>query len=158
MVIGIQYNKYTEQWTDRDTSRQAEWQLYFKTGKCTIVRKMPNSGSRATLSPSEKMKAALRSFLAVRTMAICCAATDKTGSSMRLNSSKQPHDPDCARPLQKMKKTTFSINTKSLKEADKPNWAGPKQKKKIPWIESLWWRKSHLWYHCFWWVKSPGGY
>ena len=66
--------------------------------KLTIVRKIPNSGLRSTTSPSVKMNCFLRSFLAVRTMAICCAATDSTGRSIRLNSSKHPHDPDCANP------------------------------------------------------------
>ncbi len=65
----------------------------------TMVRKSPNSGSRSTTSPSVKMNCDFRSFLHCSTMAICCAATDNTGSSIRLNSSKQPHDPDCARPV-----------------------------------------------------------
>lgn len=63
-----------------------------------MVRKMPNSGLISTLSPSVKTKLLRRSFLQVRTIAICWAATDKTGRSMRLNSSKQPHEPDWARP------------------------------------------------------------
>ena len=63
-----------------------------------MVRKSPNSGSRSTTSPSVKTNCVLCSFLAASTMAICCAATDNTGRSIRLNSSKQPHDPDCARP------------------------------------------------------------
>ena len=65
----------------------------------TMVRKRPNSGSRSTLSPSVKMNWDLRSFLQASTMAICWAATDSTGSSMRLNSSKQPQEPDWARPV-----------------------------------------------------------
>lgn len=64
----------------------------------TIVRKMPNSGLISTWSPSVKTKFLRRSFLHVRTIAICWAATDKTGRSMRLNSSKQPQEPDWARP------------------------------------------------------------
>ncbi len=31
----------------------------------------------------------------------CCATTDSTGSSMRLNSSKQPHNPPWHRPLKR---------------------------------------------------------
>lgn len=65
----------------------------------TIVMKIPNSGFISIISPSVKMKVFFFSFLAVNTTATCCAATDKTGSSMRLNSSKQPQVPDCASPL-----------------------------------------------------------
>jgi hypothetical protein len=32
---------------------------------------------------------------------ICCATTDSTSRSIRLNSSKQAHAPDCARPYKK---------------------------------------------------------
>ena len=64
----------------------------------TMVKKIPNSMLRATLSPSVKMKFFLRSFLLCSTMAICWAATDNTGSSILLNSSKQPHEPDWAKP------------------------------------------------------------
>lgn len=60
----------------------------------TMVRKRPNSGFISTRSPSVKMKFFFLSFLHVRTTEICCAATDNTGSSMRLNSSKQPQEPD----------------------------------------------------------------
>lgn len=64
----------------------------------TMVRKSPNSGFIVTLSPSVKIKDFFRSFLHVRIMEICWAATDRTGKSIRLNSSKQPQDPDCASP------------------------------------------------------------
>lgn len=60
---------------------------------------MPNSGHISLMSPSVKMKVFFFSFLAERTTATCWAATDSTGNSMRLNSSKQPHEPDCASPL-----------------------------------------------------------
>lgn len=60
----------------------------------TMVRKIPNSGFMRMTSPSLKTKVSFFSFLQVKTMLICCAATDSTGSSIRLNSSKQPHDPD----------------------------------------------------------------
>lgn len=60
---------------------------------------MPNSGFISTLSPSVKMKFLRRSFLQVSTMAICWAATESTDRSIRLNSSKQPHEPDWARPV-----------------------------------------------------------
>ena len=66
----------------------------------TMVRKMPNSGFMSTLSPSEKMNCLRRSLRALNTIAICWAATDNTGKSMRLNSSKQPQDPLCARPAE----------------------------------------------------------
>ena len=66
----------------------------------TMVKKMPNSMFKSTMSPSVKTNCFLRSFLQANTMAICCAATDKTGNSMRLNSSKQPQDPDWAKPAQ----------------------------------------------------------
>ena len=64
----------------------------------TIVKKIPNSGSMSTLSPSVKMNWLFLSFLHSNTMAICCAATDNTGNSILLNSSKQPQDPDWAKP------------------------------------------------------------
>ena len=54
--------------------------------------------SMSTLSPSVKMNAGFLSFLHCRTMAICWAATDNTGNSIRLNSSKHPQDPDWAKP------------------------------------------------------------
>jgi hypothetical protein len=60
----------------------------------TIVRKMPNSGLISTTSPSVNTNCFFLSFLAPRITAICCAATDRTGSSILLNSSKHPHDPD----------------------------------------------------------------
>jgi len=59
---------------------------------------MPNSGSMLTMSPSVNTNCDRRSFLHVRTIAICCAATDSAANSIRLNSSKQPHDPDIDRP------------------------------------------------------------
>ena len=52
-----------------------------------------------TTSPSVNMNSDFLSFLHINTTYICCAATDNTGSSIRLNSSKQPHEPDWARPL-----------------------------------------------------------
>lgn len=70
-----------------------------------MVRKMPNSGFIPTLSPSVKMKVFLRSFLQVSTVAICWAATERTGRSIRLNSSKQPQEPDWARPSYLKKKS-----------------------------------------------------
>ena len=39
------------------------------------------------------------SRLAFWMVRICCAITDSTSSSMRLNSSKQDQEPDAARPL-----------------------------------------------------------
>lgn len=74
--------------------KKAEIQWVF----LTMVRKSPNSGFRVTLSPSVKTKDVLRSFLHVKIMEICWAATERTGRSIRLNSSKQPQDPDCANP------------------------------------------------------------
>lgn len=65
---------------------------------------MPNSGFKSTQSPSEKMNCFFLSFLAVKMIEICCAATDKTGNSIRLNSSKHPQDPDCARPKKRTEK------------------------------------------------------
>lgn len=68
---------------------------------CTIVINIPNSGQTSTTSPSVKIKFFFFSFFADRITATCWAATDSTGSSMRLNSSKQPHVPDCANPINK---------------------------------------------------------
>jgi hypothetical protein len=38
---------------------------------------------------------------------ICCATTDNTSRSIRLNSSKQAHAPAEARPLKNLKKKIF---------------------------------------------------
>jgi len=67
----------------------------------TMVKKIPNSGFISTTSPSVKMNVGFLSFFAVKTTEICCAATDNTGSSIRLNSSKHPQLPDWARPVKK---------------------------------------------------------
>lgn len=81
----------------------------------TIVRKMPNSGFIPTLSPSVKMKVFRRSFLQVSTVAICWAVTERTGRSIRLNSSKQPQDPDWARPNHaKINKKSQACKTQNL--------------------------------------------
>ena len=61
--------------------------------------KIPNSGFMLTMSPSENRNILFFSFLQVRMIDICCAATDKTGSAILLNSSKHPQVPDCANPL-----------------------------------------------------------
>jgi len=71
-------------------------------GCFTMVRKIPNSLSIDTTSPSVNMNWGLFIFLHCSTIAICWAATDSTGSSIRLNSSKQPQDPDCASPVNKI--------------------------------------------------------
>lgn len=60
---------------------------------------MPNSGHISDISPSVKKNDVFFSFLAASTTATCCAATESTGSSILLNSSKHPQEPDCARPL-----------------------------------------------------------
>lgn len=60
--------------------------------------KIPNSGHMSTVSPSVKTNDLFFSFLADSTTATCWAATDNTGNSIRLNSSKQPQDPDWAKP------------------------------------------------------------
>lgn len=66
--------------------------------KYTIVIKSPNSGFSSNSSPSENTSCLFLDFLADKTICICCAATDKTGSSILLNSSKHPQEPDCAKP------------------------------------------------------------
>ena len=65
----------------------------------TMVINIPNSGLRSTTSPSVKINWRFRSLRQPRTIAICCAATESTGRSILLNSSKHPHDPDWARPI-----------------------------------------------------------
>ena len=60
--------------------------------------KNPTRGSRETMEPSVKTKLFLRSRMAFRTQNTCWAQTDSTSRLMRLNSSKQPHRPDWARP------------------------------------------------------------
>lgn len=52
------------------------------------------------MSPSVNWNVFFFSRLLARTTATCWAATDSTGSSMRLNSSKQPHEPDWAKPVE----------------------------------------------------------
>ena len=99
------YNPNSHSWKINDRTREihencdkkAEVQYCF-LWFLTMVRKSPNSGFIVTLSPSVKIKDFLCSFLHVRIMEICWAATERTGRSIRLNSSKQPQDPDCASP------------------------------------------------------------
>ena len=101
--------------------------IYFARRKRrTMVRKIPNSGSMSTTSPSVKMNWFLRSFLHVSTTWICWAATDSTGSSIRLNSSKQPQLPDCASPATarrreegEEKKETVTIQMRSRRDGKK---------------------------------------
>lgn len=91
-----------------------------------MVKKIPNSGFMRMTSPSLKTKVSFFSFLQVKTMLICCAATESTGSSIRLNSSKQPHDPDCAKPetsklIQFTRKKLVSANIYNKKKNHKSN-------------------------------------
>ena len=60
--------------------------------------KNPTRGSRLTLAPSVKMNSFFRSRIALSTQNTCCAHTESTSRLMRLNSSKHPHRPLCARP------------------------------------------------------------
>lgn len=95
--------------------------------KQTIVKKTPNSGSIKTISPSVNVNWLRRSFLQAKMMAICWAATDKAANSMRLNSSKQPHDPDLARPAKYNKKTRLDCpdsRSSSLQNSTKRRTSG----------------------------------
>ena len=107
----------------------------------TMVKKIPNSMSMSTLSPSVKMKAGFLSFLHCRTIAICWAATDNTGNSIRLNSSKHPQEPDWAKPvlfflegknihglksnILAIDNTGNSIRLNLSKQPQQPDWAKP---------------------------------
>ena len=51
---------------------------------------------------SSNTNLATRPRLAFWIVKICCAMTDNTSSSMRLNSSKHAHAPDDARPLKNL--------------------------------------------------------
>lgn len=107
-----------------------------------IVKKIPNSGSMSTTSPSVKMNIFFRSFLHVRTTWICCAATDSTGSSIRLNSSKQPQLPDWARPgrtrnnqhlivyLDSLSFTSCNRSAVRLRVYGRFRWTGRKSRKR----------------------------
>lgn len=73
-------------------------QIELQFQELTMVMKIPNSLFKFTESPSVKTNCCFFSFFAFKTVATCWAATDKTGNSMRLNSSKQPQVPDWASP------------------------------------------------------------
>ena len=79
-------------------NKTLKYNIMSKNQQQTMVRKIPNSGFMSTQSPSEKMNCLRRSLRALSTIAICWAATDNTGKSIRLNSSKQPQDPLWAKP------------------------------------------------------------
>lgn len=91
----------------------------------TMVKKIPNSGSMSTSSPSVKTNIFFLSFLHVSTTWICWAATDSTGSSMRLNSSKQPQLPDCAKPDRMKKNISYltQITSTCALNGPKPAWS-----------------------------------
>ena len=90
-----------------------------------MVKKIPNSGSISTSSPSVKINIFFLSFLHVSTTWICWAATDSTGSSMRLNSSKQPQLPDCAKPDRMKKNISYltQITSTCALNGPKPAWS-----------------------------------
>ena len=54
------------------------------------------------ISVSSKMKWLTPSRMASQIDMICCATTDSTSMSMRLNSSKHAHAPELARPLKNL--------------------------------------------------------
>ncbi len=60
--------------------------------------KIPTVGMSEISSP-KKLKRVLWSLMASCMLFTCTATTDNTSTEMRLNSSKQPQAPDCARPL-----------------------------------------------------------
>ena len=62
-----------------------------------IVTKMPQVPSNLISFPSNQNRL-LFCVIAVRMHKICCATTESTSTSMRLNSSKHDHAPVCASP------------------------------------------------------------
>lgn len=78
-----------------------------------MVMNIPNSGQSSTISPSVNWNDFFFSFLLAKTTATCWAATDNTGSSIRLNSSKQPQEPDCAKPKEENERKERRIVFKS---------------------------------------------
>ena len=64
-----------------------------------IVMKNPTSLFSAIVWPSVNVNDFLSSRIDASTEPTCCATTESTSRSMRLNSSKQPQQPDCASPL-----------------------------------------------------------
>ena len=63
-----------------------------------MVMNTPQVSSSATSSPSMTMRFLL-AFLPSHTALNCTEHTDSTSGMRRLNSSKQPQEPDDARPL-----------------------------------------------------------
>ena len=62
-----------------------------------IVMNIPHE-STSLISPPSKTNWVERVESAWRMLRICCATTDSTSMLIRLNSSKQPQAPVCARP------------------------------------------------------------
>ena len=77
--------------------------------------KKPTPGLRIVFWPSMKGNSVLCCLSADSTQLTCCATTDSTGSSIRLNSSKQPHAFDCARPRMILPSATRSCSGPQLK-------------------------------------------
>ena len=66
-----------------------------------MVMKMVHVGFSISSVPSKKNRVTPW-LIAIWMHWICCAITDRTSSSIRLNSSKHDHAPDCARPLKNL--------------------------------------------------------
>jgi hypothetical protein len=62
-----------------------------------VMKAMTVGTSR--ISESSKMKRSFLARMASSTVLYCVLHTESTATGMRLNSSKQPHAPVCARPL-----------------------------------------------------------
>ena len=68
-----------------------------------MVTQTKHMGLRRSSVPS-KRKVCWCDWMALRMLSICCATTDSTSASMRLNSSKQAHAPDEASPRKNYRK------------------------------------------------------
>ena len=80
-----------------------------------MVMKKPATGSSVVgMTSPGKVNDLAFDFLAFCTASTCCATTDSTSSSMRLNSSKQPHAPLCARPLKILAQSVYRISEEQL--------------------------------------------
>ncbi len=72
--------------------------FFFPTYPGFIVINIPQFGLQGIVIPINE-KILVFALNAFRIDNICMATTDITSILIRLNSSKQPHEPDCTKPL-----------------------------------------------------------
>lgn len=104
-----------------------------------MVTQTKHMGLRRSCVPSKK-KVFKFDWMALRMLSICCATTDNTSASMRLNSSKQAQAPDEASPLK-----NFQINCNVMKSVVCDRVLESRDLTWIHFIESItkfYWRSS----------------